>query len=186
MKARMPTHGAPPRPTRGYQSMGARVERWREGIRPELQDDAGRREIAAQSGGRDEQELRKSEEMRSDSCAPNERAKPPASLSDLVGPRLGYEHDMHHPNLEQRKSEGWSLYEHASTAGERARGVLMIIETHFCRNRTAPGFGIYASTRRASPRRESASVPIEHQWPGVAALLVRLNAFLHAGGQVVR
>ncbi len=52
---------------------------------------------------------------------------------------------MEYEELEEQKIRGWNLYESSNTPGERARGLLMVIEAHFHRNPQAPSFATYAS-----------------------------------------
>jgi hypothetical protein len=52
---------------------------------------------------------------------------------------------MKREEQEAQKTEGWSLYESGSAAGDRARGLFMVIEAHFYRNPEAPGISTYAS-----------------------------------------
>lgn len=46
---------------------------------------------------------------------------------------------------ERNKREGWSLYKSGSTPSERARGLFIVIESHFHRNPKAPSLATSAS-----------------------------------------
>ncbi|MHC1766131.1 MAG: hypothetical protein AB9869_17825 [Verrucomicrobiia bacterium] len=51
---------------------------------------------------------------------------------------------MTHEEQERQKSEGWKIYETGNSTAERARGLFMVIEAHFCRNPKAPDLATYA------------------------------------------